>query len=123
MDNERVENALSNDPALRQRMSRFIAEHRPEIERLMRKAVRGGSSITALAGLMSDGKGPVPKITEVVPLELVQPLVAPLQDCWPELDAQFAFPHPAAFPVLVFFEGSPGFAQLGVEVRDVGAPS
>lgn len=119
---ERTQNALDTDPAMRKRMSALIAQAQPEIERLMRLAVRDGSRITEIAGLISDGQGPVPKMAQVVPLGLVQPLVKPLGDCWPELAEQFLNPRPDVLPVLVFFEGQPGFAQIGVlAVRDVGA--
>ena len=120
--NKQIKNALDTDPALLQRMAALIDREQPEIERLMRLAVHGGSEITELAGVISDGQGVMPRQTVVVPIRILQPVVAQLRDSWPELAEQFHHPRPDALPLLVFSENRPGCAQIGViAVRDVGA--
>ncbi len=107
--------ALEGNPALRQRMEEFIAREKPDLERLLALEVRRGTHPSTLAGVLSDGGGPVSKMTQIVPLELAQRIVGPLRAMgWGYIAERFEKPNADELMMLVFFEGQPGFASLGV---------
>ena len=120
--NDRIMNALDEDPALRRRMEAFLQQHRPAIERSMLQSARLGCDIANLVGVLSDGQGPVPAMTELIPREVARSLTKSIKELWPELAEHLGRPRADKLPVLVFFEGQPGFGCFGVTaVRDIGA--
>lgn len=119
---DRLINALDSDPELLRHMESFLAQHQPAMERLMTQAVDAGQDVTSLVGVLSDGKGVIPQVVDIIPISLAHKLADGIKDVWPEIADHINNPRPEWLLLLVFFEGLPGFGRYGVAtVRDVGA--
>jgi hypothetical protein len=115
---------LNTSPEHRQRLERFVADHRPALELKFQAAGRRGEAADKLAGVLSDGKGIAPPAcVDIIPIELAREMVAPLRGMgWDQMLNLFDEPQPGTMPILIFFEENPGFGALGyVVVTDFGA--